>query len=63
MTLDQLLSEFGLPVGMLMVALITGVRGTWVFGRELKASQQREAEWKSIALRSLNVAERVIPGE
>ena len=59
MNLDDLLQQFGLPVGMLMIALLTGARGTWVFGRELKASQERETEWRQIALKALNVGERI----
>jgi hypothetical protein len=61
LTIDQFLKDYGLPVGMLLIALITGARGDWVFGREHRGSLEREDEWKQIAMRSLNVAESVTP--
>jgi len=60
MNFDALVQQFGLPVTMLLFALVTGARGTWVFGRELKASEKREEEWKQIAYKSLDIGERVV---
>jgi len=60
MTIEQLVQQFGLPVAMLILALISGARGTWVFGREFRASLKREDEWKQIAYKALNVGEQVV---
>lgn len=61
------LGQFGLPLTILVVTAITGARGIWVWGRELTAAVQRaEAaelrahEWQGIALKALNVGEKVI---
>lgn len=61
------LGQFGLPLTILVVVVTTGARGTWVWGREL-ASERAEkeharkdaAEWKAIALKALNVGEKVV---
>lgn len=65
--LAAFLGQFGLPITILVVSAITGARGTWVWGRELQAATQRaEAaelrahEWQGIALKALNVGEKVI---
>lgn len=60
MTIEQLVQQFGLPIAMLILALVSGARGTWVFGREFRASVDREEEWKQIAYKALNVGERII---
>lgn len=60
MTIEALIQQFGLPISMLILALVSGARGTWVFGREFRASVQREEDWKQIALKALNVGEKVI---
>lgn len=61
------LGQFGLPITFLVVTAISGARGIWVWGRELSAAVQRaEAaelrahEWQGIALKALNVGEKVI---
>lgn len=60
------LREFGLPLFILFAAAIFGARGTWVWGRELKAADLRAdkaereaAEWQAIALKALSVGEKV----
>lgn len=60
------LGQFGLPITMLVVVLTTGARGIWVFGRELKAAEAEKElarldakEWRGIALKALNVGEKV----
>ena len=60
MTFEQLVQQFGLPITMLLVALVSGARGVWVFGREFRASVAREEEWKQIAYKALNVGEKVV---
>lgn len=59
--------EFGLPITLLVTAAISGARGTWVWGRELTAAvnraesaELRAKEWQGIALKALNVGEKVI---
>jgi hypothetical protein len=61
------LGQFGLPLTILVVAAITGARGVWVWGRELKAAndradaaEHRSREWQDIALKALNVGEKVV---
>lgn len=61
------LGQFGLPITILVVAAIFGARGTWRWGREVEAAEKRaeaaEArakEWQGIALKALNVGEKVI---
>jgi hypothetical protein len=61
------LGQFGLPLTMLVVVLTTGARGIWVWGRELNAAdtratraETRAAEWQAIALKALNVGEKVV---
>lgn len=60
------LGQFGLPITILVVAAISGARGIWVWGRELKNERNEKdlaredaKEWKSIALKALNVGEKV----
>lgn len=60
MTFDQLLTNFGFPLAALVIVVATGARGTWVFGRELKASLDREEEWKQIAYQALKIGEKVV---
>lgn len=60
MTFDQLLTQFGFPLAALVIVVATGARGTWVFGRELKASLIREEEWKQIAYKALDLGERAV---
>jgi len=60
MTFEQLVAQFGFPLAALIIVVVTGARGTWVFGRELTASLKREDEWKQIAYKALNVGERVV---
>lgn len=59
--------EFGLPIAILVAAAITGARGTWVWGRELKNERHEKElarsdakEWKQIALKALNVGEKAV---
>lgn len=60
MTIEQLVQQFGLPIAMLILALVSGARGTWVFGREFRASVDREEEWKQIAYQALKLGEKVV---
>lgn len=68
------LGQFGLPITILVVLVISGSRGIWVWGRELlkayelveyersekeRARAERE-EWKDIALKALNVGEKAV---
>ena len=61
MTIDQLLTQYGLPLASLIIVLVTGSRGIWVWGRELKSTQIERDEWKRIALSSLDVTKNVLP--
>ena len=60
------LGQFGLPITFLVVTAISGARGIWVWGRELTAeraekelARQDAREWRAIALKALNVGEKV----
>jgi len=63
MEFQQLLADFGFPLAALIVVVVTGSRGMWVFGRELRSAQQERDEWKRIALAGLNVAEKITNGK
>lgn len=59
--------EFGLPISILVVLGISGARGIWVWGRELKAAneradhaEKRAKEWQDVALKALRVGEKVV---
>ena len=61
------LGQFGLPITILVVAAVSGARGIWVWGRELtaavhraEAAEKRAREWQGIAMKALNVGEKVI---
>lgn len=56
-TFEQLLSQYGFPLASLAIIIVTGARKTWVWGWALKESQEREAQWRTIALKALNIAE------
>lgn len=63
----EFLREFGLPIFILFAAAIFGARGTWVWGRELRAADARAAKaearadaWQAIALKALNVGEKAV---
>lgn len=65
--LAAFLGQFGLPITILVVAAWTGAKGIWVWGRELmaansraEAAEKRALEWQGIALKALNVGEKVI---
>lgn len=45
-------------VGICVLAVVAFSRGWICSGRELRAAEKQRDEWRSIALRSLNVGER-----
>jgi hypothetical protein len=57
--LDNFFKTFGLPMGLLMVTLITGARGAWVFGSHYRAMVEERNYWRSIAFHNLKIAEKV----
>jgi hypothetical protein len=58
MTTWELIQQFGLPLGMLIIALITGARGDWVFGREYRDMRERNAKLEARVDRLTQIAER-----
>jgi Tfp pilus assembly protein PilO len=70
----QIAERLGIPVAMLLIALVTGQRGLWIWKRELdecrlqRDEQRREKEeYKRLAFdlsglshKSLSVAEKVV---
>ncbi|MPZ16268.1 MAG: hypothetical protein GEU73_17980 [Chloroflexi bacterium] len=56
MDLGELIQQVGLPVAMLILALITGARGDWAFGRELRELRARNDELWELLKPSLDVA-------
>lgn len=46
MSLWEVLQEFGLPLGMVIVALILGSRRQWVWGAELDAAEARQEKMR-----------------
>ncbi len=66
MTLDPLV-VFGAIGSILGAVVTTGIRGTWVFGRELAAAKATCSEvaedrdfWRDFALKSLTTADRAV---
>lgn len=64
--IESFFRTFGVPLGLLFLVLWTGARELWVFGhhyrrtieayeKRLDASQKREEEWRSLALRGANI--------
>lgn len=51
-------------IGLLILAILAGARGWWVFGRTYRESLEREAEWRHIALTAMDLTEqaREAPG-
>lgn len=41
MAFSDLVSQFGLPIGMLLTVLVLGANRTWVWGRELTGAEKR----------------------
>lgn len=56
--IDLLLGPGGLTVG-LVLAMVGGWRGWWVFGWQYDDAVKERDEWKDAALRGTRVAERV----
>lgn len=54
----QLIERLGLPVVLLVFVLFTGFKRYWVWGYQLKDAEQREQDWKNMALRGTLIAER-----
>jgi hypothetical protein len=54
------LLESGGALAALVLILITGVRGDWVFGRFYTSMQEERDEWKRLALDGTGVAERAL---
>lgn len=57
-TFYELVQSFGLPIAIFIIILFGGYKRWWVWGYQLKDSQQRELDWKEIALRGTLIAER-----
>ena len=61
--LRALSGQFGVLAGFIFI-VITGAMGKWVFGYIYKdglADKDKQiAEWKDIALRAMNVGEKVV---
>ena len=53
----SLIQTFGLPVVMLVLVLVLGVRKVWVWGYQLEESERRAAKWEEMALRGTRLAE------
>lgn len=53
----SLLRDGGLVVGALLI-LVSGAREVWVWGWTYRAMQQDRDDWKSLALRNLDLAQR-----
>lgn len=66
MTLDPLV-VFGAIGSILTTVIGAGIKGVWVFGRELTAAKAASSEvaedrdfWRDIALKSLTTADRAV---
>lgn len=63
MTLENLLlqsvNDLGI-VGLLLVIIIGGLRGFWVWGWLYREEQRDKNEWKAIALQALGITEKVV---
>lgn len=60
MTFEQALAQYGFPLAALLIVVVTGARRVWVWGWALRDAEAREAQWREIALKALNVGERVV---
>ncbi|MPZ13987.1 MAG: hypothetical protein GEU73_06120 [Chloroflexi bacterium] len=60
MDLGELIQQVGLPVAMLILALITGARGDWAFGRELRELRARNDELWELLRPTLGVAQTAV---
>lgn len=58
MGFEQWLDQYGWPLATLAIVIGTGARKVWVWGWALRDAEAREASWKEIALKALNVAEK-----
>lgn len=61
------LGQYGLPITMLIVVIVSGARGIWRWGREVDAANARadKAElradkWQGVALDALKVSKDVV---
>jgi hypothetical protein len=64
-----LIERLGVPLFMLLLLIVTGARGVWVWGYQyraneklwrerLESSERREADWKQMAVSGTLIAER-----
>lgn len=49
--------QTGGVVGLLILIIVLGLKGMWVFGWQYRAKVEECEEWKSYALMSTNLAE------
>lgn len=54
-----MIERFGLPLVVLVAILWTGYKGVWVWGSQLRATEDREAEWRELALTGMKITEAI----
>lgn len=45
-------------IGLLVLIVLSGARGWWVYGRTYRESVSRETEWRAIAMVALELGEQ-----
>lgn len=53
----------GGTIAVLVLILIAGYKGGWVFGRQYRDCKDELVEWKRLALQATHVAEKLAPGD
>ena len=55
-----LVQTFGLPLALLMFALVTGAMGLWVYGAHYREVVEDRDYWRQQALRNTDLAESAV---
>lgn len=55
----DLVKAFGIPLAILIVVLVSGAKGLWVYGRTYDEMAKRAEKFEELALRAVSTAESV----
>jgi hypothetical protein len=59
----DLIKAVGLPIALLLLALIAGARGTWYYGNTYRSLERDRDYWREMALRGTDLAERAVDAQ
>jgi hypothetical protein len=54
----DLIKAVGLPIALLLLALVAGARGTWYYGNTYRSLERDRDYWRELALRGTDLAEK-----